>query len=392
VLRTLRLLILVALAASLAPSAQAADATRVRAPVESLLVDTVTGFARADSPSDPQRFSNGIWESADPGCWFCQVGPGTAAAVLARSGIGDVHWFRSLAISTFDRALRDHHLANGSYRSKVVDTDTMFFTLELGNAYLELDNSLGSARRKRWRNAITGAADYLIRNGNLTWYTNGNINLGNTAVFYLAWRVSGRPSYLDAYNRSWTFTLDPPQQRWAGFGLHLTRVPTRADGADGAGYLAESGGGTPGFDPEYSMLQLDVASRLYVESGDPRALRLINLLVNQLLPRVDSSWALDTSDGTRRPQAGRKVPFITSALTVLADLGGRSALAPQAHSQFSRINREFRGALTYSGRNMYRGLGNEAAVVLEAASPQQVALLRPSRSLAAAFRHSTSGQ
>jgi hypothetical protein len=265
----------------------------------------------------------------------------------------------------------------------------MFFTLELGNAYLELSDSLGKARRDRWRGAITGAADYLVRNGNLTWYTNGNINLGNTAVFYLAWRVSGRASYLDAYNRSWTFTLSPPQQRWRGFGLHLIRTPRRADGADGAGYLAESGGLAPGFDPEYSMLQLDVASRLYVESGDPRALRVTNLLVNALLPRVDADWALDTSNGTRRPQIGRKVPFITPALVVLADLGGRTALIPRARSQFGRIDREFRGALTYSHRNMYRGLGNEAAVVLEAASPDQVALLRPSRTLAAAFRRAT---
>ena len=69
--------------------------------------------------------------------------------------------------------------------------------------------------------------------------------------------------------------------------------------------VTESGGGAPGFDPEYSLLQLDDASRLYVESGDRRALRLANLLVNALLPRVDADWALDTSGGTRRPQEGR---------------------------------------------------------------------------------------
>src|SRR6185436_19574088 len=115
---------------------------------------------------------------------------------------------------------------------------------------------------------VAGAADFLIRNGNLTWYTNGNINIGNTELFYLAWRVSGAERFRQAYNQSWAFTLHPPQDRWPGFGLQLLDTGSSSvDDNGAAGYLAESGGGQPGFDAEYAGVQLDVVSHLYVLSS-----------------------------------------------------------------------------------------------------------------------------
>jgi hypothetical protein len=143
--------------------------------------------------------------------------------------------------------------------------------------------------------------------------------------------------------------------------------PNAGPDAD-AGYLAESGGGAPGFDPEYAGTQLDVASRLYVLSGDPRALRLANLLTNAVLPRVGGTWLLDTSGGTRHPLPDRHVPFTTPALAALAWLGGRSDLAADVPHQFARINQAYRAAIHYGGSaNMYHGLGSQVAVILLAA-------------------------
>ena len=76
----------------------------------------------------------------------------------------------------------------------------------------------------------------------------------------------------------------PAQPRWAGFGLHITRRPTRADGSNGRANRAESGGGKPGYDPEYTMTQLDNTTEMGILSRDPRYLRLMNLLLDQLLP------------------------------------------------------------------------------------------------------------
>jgi hypothetical protein len=243
----------------------------------------------------------------------------------------------------------------------------MTFGVELGNTYLELKPWLGAVTGTKWLRALTGIADFLIANGNLAWYTNGNVNLGNAELFYLAWRASGDPVYWAAYNQAWSFALHPPQVRWPGFGLHL--ISGGAPGGYQAGYLAESGGGAPGFDPDYTQFQLDILSRLYVLSGDPRVLSVANMLIGALLPRVNTAtWTLDTSGGTRHPQQGRLVPFTTPGLAVLGWLGARRELAAMFASQLSAIEHYYLGALTYSSPDMYRGLGTQVAVILQAAA------------------------
>ncbi len=341
--------------------------------VTRLLRDSLFALSERSGPDDPQYFADGVWNSADPSCWYCQVGAGTAAAVLWRATGGRDPGLAALATATFDRAIADHRNADGSFGDPRDSPDiaTMMFGVELGTSYVELGRTLGPARRRRWAAALAGGAEFLIRNGNLSWYTNGNINVGNVELFYLAWRATGEPRFRRAYDAAWRFALGPSQSRWPGFGLHRLSESVRSVGGVAlhgpAGYLAESGGGRPGFDPEYTELQLDVTSRLYVLSHDPRALRLANLLVNAVLPRVNADWYLNTSGGTRHTQPNRYVPFLTPALAVLGWLGHRRDLAALLPAQFAEVDQVYRGALTYSSINMYRGLGNEVAVMLQAA-------------------------
>lgn len=334
-----------------------------------LLQDSIAALSTRSGPNDHQYFSNGVWHSPD-GLGVYNIGPGTAAAALWHATGGTDARLRRLAIRTFDTVISKRN-TNGSFGAANDGPDIMAMSLgvEIGNAYLDLKSTLGRGRAARWRTAVAGAADFLIRNGNLAWYTNGNINAGNTELFYLAWRATHEVRFRKAYNQSWTFMLHPPQSRWPGFGLHMlpTASLTRGDGG-AAGYLAESGGGPPGFDPEYSAVQLDIISRLYVLSGDPRALRLANLLTNALLPRVDRTWLLDTSGGTRHPWPDRHVPFMTPAIAVLAWLGGRSDLAADIPHQFARIDREYRGATKYGNVYHDHGLANQVAVILLAAT------------------------
>jgi hypothetical protein len=282
-------------------------------------------------------------------------------------------WLVKVAVATLDRAIASYHQPDGSFGETTTGNDiaTMTFASELGRSYLALGNALTRETRAEWRAALRGAADFLIANGNLAWYTNGNIALGNAEIMALTYHVTEDARYFDAYQRAFDFAIAPPQARWAGYGLHLTRSPTRVDGADGAGYLAEasSAGAPPGFDPEYTQLQVDVASRIYLLMRDTRSLRLTNELTNALLPRVDRrTWVLDTSGGTRHPERGRKVPFTTPALSVLAWQGGRKGFARLAASQFVVIDQQYRSALTFSHQGYYRGLGDQVAPILEAAS------------------------
>src|SRR6202035_421852 len=107
--------------------------------------------------------------------------------------------------------------------------------------------------RRRWANSLRRAGDWI--EGQLGYYVNGNLNLDETLAMYLVYRATGDPAFNAAYNRSFTFTLHPPQNLWPGFGLHVITSPNRPDDADGAGYLAEKGTGAPGFDPHYTIVQ-----------------------------------------------------------------------------------------------------------------------------------------
>jgi hypothetical protein len=242
------------------------------------------------------------------------------------------------------------------------DIATMFFGTDLGMALWATRSLLDPATVANWTSVLTGLADFLVKNGNLTWYTNGNINVGNALLFELAYKASGESKYQLDYQDALAFAENPPQNRWPGFGLIITKPSTLANESDGAGYFAESGGGAPGFDADYTQLQLDQLVRLYLVTDDPSILRLVNLLFNQLWPLVDTTnWTLNTSGGTRHPQLNRYIGFNSPALTLLALDGGRTNLQPYVDSQVESVLRNYKGATTYYSAGMYDGFGYEPA-------------------------------
>jgi hypothetical protein len=306
--------------------------------------------------------------SGQDDCFRCNIGPGVAAAAVAAS-TGDRLAF-GLAVLTFDHAIAAHRQADGSFGppsggETSDDIQTMMFANELGTALIALTPQLDPGRIQAWTSALTGAADFLIHNGNLSWYTNGNIVLGNALTMALASRLTGDAKYQAAYEQALAFAIAPDQQLWAGYGLVTTTTPNRPDGPDGAGYLTENGGNGPGYDAEATSAQADVATQLFLVNRDPRALRLMNLFMNQIRPRIDTTaWTLDTSGGTLHAQPGRSVGFNSPVLAVLAWQGGRGDLAPLVGSQIAMIDHNFRGALTYTNTGMYYDLGTEPTSLL----------------------------
>lgn len=378
-LRTLGPLVAV-LALSLPGSAAASPAAAATLNSSTgLLSSALSAYAGPDG-----GFAHGIWNSPNTVCWSCnEGGPASAAATLYVLTGARQPQLLSEAEQTIDTAIATRQAVDGSFSGPSGDTQspdiaTMFFGDEEGNAYLQLAPVLDPVRRARWRSSLMAAAMYLIRHGNLTWYTNGNINLGNTELFYLAWRASANPMFYAAYTQAWNFTLYPPQSQWPGRGLHFARVPTRADWSDGAGYLSETGPGGTGFDAEYTSLQLDEAARLYLLSGDPRALRLANALVNMLLARITAGYWLDTSGGTRHTEANRQVPLLTSAFAVLGLDGGRSDLLARIAPQLAQEAGTVLAPWNAYGEVYRRGLGTDVSVVaLAAGLPHPVGWAAP---------------
>jgi hypothetical protein len=317
----------------------------------------VDSYMSKSTPSDPRYYADGNWyATGGPDCWYCYDSAAVGAATLSQQpGIADPELHR-VAVDTFDAAIAEHQLRSGAFADSLGQPDvvgTGFFTVDLGVAYRELRGTLDQRTAGAWSAAIARAADYLIDSGNTSWYINGNVNLRQTEVLWLAWSATHQQRFLDAYESEWSFTISPPRPRWDGFGLHISRQPTRADGADGAGYLAESGGGAPGFDPSYTDAQLATATDLYVLTRDSRYLRLMNLLFNQLRPRIDSSWTLDATGGTRESY---REPFMNQAVSVLAASGDRPDLVSGVSGQLRRVETEYAGAETFTNVNYYKGL------------------------------------
>jgi hypothetical protein len=315
---------------------------------DALLAQVVTELQVRDSGSDARYFNAGIWMGRSTDCWPCRVGPAVGAAASAEAHPE----LLSIVVATMDRGIADQQRSDGSFGDPI---NTTWFANALGTSYLLVASRIDPATAARWSAAVARAADHLIATGHLAYYVNGNINLSITTTMWLAARITGDPRYAQAYETSLAFTLSPPQAQWPGFGLHATGA--------GTGYLAESNGGTPGLDPVYGQLQVDVASNLYVVSRDPRILELLSTLVNGVLPLVDGQLLLDGRNGTRR---GGQPPFLTPAIDLLVGSGSRPDLALLDAAQFGRLRNDYAVFLTTSdGGNepaFYRGVGTWLAV------------------------------
>ncbi len=333
-------------------------------------IGTLTNYYVQHMSSLPgAKRGEGLWSSSD-GCMRCDAGVFVAAASSYAASGNTADLKTALAgldydISTF--AQPDGSIASPDVsRTGSPDLNTMFFADELGMAEIELGPAvLGPQRMLTWTKPIERAADFLVANGNLRWYTNGNIVVGNALTMALAWKLSGLPKYETDYQTALSFATSPPQNRWPGYGFITTKKPTKTDGSDGAGYFTETGAGGTGLDIDYTQLQAGQLSRLWIVTRDPQVLRLLNMTFNTLWPRVNTSnWTLDSSNGTRHTTSDRIIGFDTAALTVLARTGGRTDLAQYVMPQMSKLETDYRNPYSTSDGWMYEVGMTPASIVL----------------------------
>ncbi|MDQ3813657.1 MAG: hypothetical protein M3347_06865, partial [Armatimonadota bacterium] len=242
--------------------------------VAQLIHDVLMLQFEKSSDTDTQYYENGVWHFKNEEKFrSVQGGPASAAAVLWKwqaQHAGDLpealkpqgtpekqEWLRRIAVETLDRSIQDHCRPTGEFApqadSQSPEIAMKFFGVELGAAYLALQDTLDEPTRQRWRKTLTGSVNFLLKNGNLSdgtpghrnWYTNGNIELGEAELLYLTWKATGESKYQGLFELQWGFMLSPLQERWKGFGLRYSKEPAKDDGSDGAGYLAEKGSGEP---------------------------------------------------------------------------------------------------------------------------------------------------
>ncbi len=267
-------------------------------------------------------------------CVRCDSGPAVAAAALyTQTKVSSRKVFAITSVDTLIAAVKQPTGAL-AVNSTSPDVDTMFMAANIGETALLLKPYLDPVRLQTWTSAVTDAADYLIANGNTSWYTNGNVVVGNSLVFAIAYKLTGNVKYLTAYNSMLSFATAPAGALWVGFGFVTLKAATKADGSDGRGYFTEAGVNGPGFDPDYTMLQSDQLARLYLINKDPQVLRLLNMTTNMLLATVDPATGFMPGMGTRHQVASEF--FDGSGPAVLASAGGREDLAAGASVELNR--------------------------------------------------------
>jgi hypothetical protein len=370
----------VATASMLGPLAPTSNADTSAATVESSVVSFMTQQNADYAGAIDGPFQNGVWTTAVAGCWACaNGGPATAAATLYVLTGHSNQTLLDEAEQTINTAIVTMQTPDGGFTPPAGDQPeniaTMFFGVEFGTTYHLLAPYLSAPTRLSWQASLAAAANYLIDSGNTTWYSNGNINLGYTEFLYLAWQATGESQFETAYNASWSFTMDPPQDKFPGSGWTVVTPPTSADGTGGAGYFTEDGAGGNGYDPEYSMLQLDVASRLYLLSGDSRALYVANMLLGMETPLVNTTtWTINTSNGTRHTEPDRQVGFQTSAYATLGLEGNRGALKTDILPEFQMDATEYLWPNQADSSSFRRAFGDDISVIALAAAADDPAL------------------
>lgn len=278
----------------------------------------------------------------DKTCPRCNVALGEAAAVSAYAtpNAGKLAYAEWI----FDQAL---HLAPQPGLMTPATNElgpgeaTMFYIDELGPSLNMLRPQLDQAHIVSYTNAITNAADWLQADGDYSYYSNGNVNIGIAGVAALAYQQTGNPTYLGYYNKTMAFMANPTQPRWKGYGWVVSQQPTSATGVDGAGYFTETGRAGTGLDIDYTQLQVDQLARIWLINHDPKILYYMNMEINTLLAKTNTTtWGLDSSGGTRHPQTNprRIISFDSVAYQVLAN-NGRSDLRANQASELAAINR-----------------------------------------------------
>jgi hypothetical protein len=242
-----------------------------------------------------------------------------------------------------------------------------YFFIEFGKTLLLLWPWLSVSKRQTWKTALINLADYQVGTyyhagasvgPEAYYYINANRNLMSLFGIWLTWLATGEQRWKEHYELILKFIVEPeafaPGQKLpAGYaalnpnlvgaftnaaggggsehvyGQVLTTPGTLPDGSDSVGYLGEStNSGSiapngligPGYDGDYSQLQLAICHNLYLWSGDPRILKLTNMLWNQLAPFIDKIGG----------KIAYRKPAIGSALGPTTVLAGGSELAAGA--------------------------------------------------------------
>jgi hypothetical protein len=246
----------------------------------------------------------------------------------------------------------------------------------LGWVMLGLEGRVPEALFRQMARALAACYDDAQRVLRLEHYINGNYQIPLCELAFLHARINGSDGGDDEYERCLEFLCSADKAIPRGQGLQLVLPPDGSDWRRAVGYFSEIEGikgvaSGNSFDGEYTQLQLDYMTRLWLLTRDERILQLSNALINAILPLTDlTTWQADCRAGSRRNNV---VPFWNAGLATLAFHDPRPEFTDQVvRSQFTTaIDEEYRRRADAGTVTAYclRGYGLALLGTLVSSSP-----------------------
>jgi hypothetical protein len=178
------------------------------------------------------------------------AGLATSAAMLVRYGnVPSSSWLLS-AIKAIHNGAISQQTPAGDYDTMAAGTPGQFYPIELGQTILLLGDTLDATTKAAWVKSLLLYMNSYYLGYYYPYYANGNIEIQNLLLVWLTGQITGDAKWTTQYANQYQVAVDPVAVQAAttghnvnapGNGLVYTKVPTLADGSDGAGYLVESG-------------------------------------------------------------------------------------------------------------------------------------------------------
>jgi hypothetical protein len=303
-----------------------------------------------------------------------QFGDSAAAAAMLHRyyKLPKNSWTRTYAESVVDTTLDIFLSPNGYFDSGAGDD---FFVSTAMEVLMLLAPWMDSAKVNKWVNQFILIGNHWTGfttgpSQNTFYISNSNRMLDCVMAMYMLYLITGNARWLRIYEMQYqiffggmpaiagvatppaagTYTTIPSPTvvgDWnnAGgtthvsynggyYGFTQVQAPTTTDCSDGIGFLGEADSEAPGFDQNYTTVQMSHVLRLMAWTNyDPRWVGLGNMLFNALWPYIDTvgnqiTWQAGNSAGTAAGTATND-----PAWSLNTELGARQY--PQAYSPFS---------------------------------------------------------
>jgi hypothetical protein len=198
---------------------------------------------------------------------------------------------RTMAIDILNTGIATHQQPSGYFDAGTAASgdggvDAGMWVEAEGYSALLLRNSVSSEQLDQWEKSMAAYAGYLKTNKNLTFYPNGNVVIRQSVILLETYKLAelvGDPNaatYLSEYQAEKQFLVNPsasfPGENppyWDDYGEHITSnggfYYTESEASEYTEPLLCASGMSPcnGFDPEYSMLQMDDTAVAIAVSG-----------------------------------------------------------------------------------------------------------------------------